>query len=209
MRLPDVFARSPLSGFFLKGAIWLVALTIAWSFVADWTMRPAATTAAVTLKAAFSWWVKGGQYVDDSFELETRIQVPVANAPPGTVAVLVATSKPAHYGYGLPMLLALLLASGSRRLVRNVILGILALIPCQAFSIVFDLLKQIVILGGPAAAAQTGFSSLAVNVIALCYQFGVLLLPTLVPIMIWLLLERQFVAALIGAASPPTTDSPA
>jgi hypothetical protein len=202
MRLPDSIARSPLAGFFLKGALWLVVLTVAWSFVADWTMRPAATTANLVLKSAFPWWVQGGQYVGDSFELETHIQVPAANAPPGTIAVLVATSKPAHYGYGLPMLLALLLASGSRRLKRNVVLGVLALVPFQAFSICFDLLKQVVILGGPAAAAQTGFTPLTANLIAICYQLGVLLLPALIPIMVWLLLERQFLATIIGDAAP-------
>jgi hypothetical protein len=197
MRLPERLAASPLYSFFFKGLFWLIALTALWATVADWTMRPAAATASMALKTAFPWWVRGGEYKGDSFELETRIQVPAQNAPPGTVAILVADTKPTHYGFGLPMLFALMLASGSRRMLRNLIIGSVALVPFQAFSIAFDLLQQVAVTGGSAATAQTGFSSLATNAIALCYQLGVLLIPTLTPIVIWLFLERPFLTALI------------
>lgn len=198
MRLPERFAASPLYAFFFKGVLWLIVLTTLWATVADWTMRPATGTAQMALKTVFPWWVRSGEYKGDSFELETRIQLPAANAPPGTVAVLVAESKPARYGFGLPMLLALMLASGSRRLLRNLSIGVVCLIPFQAFSIFFDILKEVAVTAGPAAAAQTGFSALTVNAIALCYQLGALLLPTLAPIVIWLILERPFLAALIA-----------
>ena len=209
MRLPERIARSPLYAFFFKGAIWLVVLTGLWSTVADWTMRPATAVSYAVLKTAFPWWVHDGEYKGDSYELGTRIQVAVPNAPPGAKTVLVADCKPARYGYGLPMLLALLLACGSRRLVRHSIIGALALIPFQAFSISFDLLKQVAIEGGATAAAQTGFSSFSVNAIALCYQFGVLLLPTLVPIMVWLFLEREFLAAIIADRQAQDQQEPA
>ena len=202
---PDRRPRSPLARFFLAGAFWLVALTLAWSFVADWTMRPAAWTSTAVLKTAFPWWVKGGEYVDHNLELETRLQVPAPNAPAGAVAVLIATSKAAHYGYGLPMLLALLLASGRRRPTGRILLGVLALIPVQAFSICFDLLRQVVILGGPAVAAQTGFTATTANIVAICYQLGVLLLPALAPIVIWLVVERDFLTVLLGPPPAPTT----
>jgi hypothetical protein len=207
MPAPDRRPRSPLTRFFVTGALWLVALTLAWSFVADWTMRPAAWTSTWVLKTAYPWWVKGGQYVDDSLDLETRLQVPAASAPTGAVAVLVATSKPAHYGYGLPMLLALLLASGRRRPSGRILLGVAALVPVQAFSICFDLLRQVVILGGPAVAAQTGFTTTTANLVAICYQLGVLLLPALAPIVIWLVIEKDFLATLVGASAPATPDA--
>jgi hypothetical protein len=209
MRLPEPIAKSPLYAFFFKGAIWLVVLTSLWSTVADWTMRPAVSVSYVALKTAFPWWVHDGEYKGDSYELGTRIQVVVANAPPGAKGVLVADCKPARYGYGLPMLLALLLACGSRRLVRNAIIGALALIPFQAFSISFDLLKQVAVEGGAVAAAQTGFSAFSVNAIALGYQLGFLLLPTLVPIMVWLFLERDFLAAITTDRQAPAPQDPA
>jgi len=208
MRLPDQIGKSPLYTFFFKGAIWLVVLTSLWSTVADWTMRPATTVSYAALKTAFPWWVRGGEYQGNSFDLDTHIQIATGNAP-GAKGMLVAECKPARYGYGLPMLLALLLACGSRRLVRNSIIGALALIPFQAFSISFDLLKQVAVEGGAVAAAQTGFSSFSVNAIALGYQLGFLLLPTLVPIMVWLFLERDFLAAITSDRQAPDPQEPA
>jgi hypothetical protein len=198
MRLPSIFAGTPLYAFFFKGMLWLVVLTALWAPVADWTMRPAASTAYFALKTAFPWWVRSGKYEGDSFELETRVQVPAQNAPPGTVAILIADAKPAHYGFGLPMLLALLLSSGSRRLVRNMSIGVVCLIPFQAFGIFFDLLKQVAITAGRDATAQIGLVRWQLDVVGLLYQLGVLLIPALTPVVIWLFLERPFLTALIA-----------
>lgn len=197
MRLPERLRNSPLTLFFVKGAGWLLLFTALWAPVADWTMRPAATLATVAMQTSFPWWARGATYRDDTLELDTRIEIPVANAPSGTLAVLVAEAKPAHYGFGLPMLLALLIAAGGRKLVRKLAIGVAVLIPCQAFSVFFVLLKQVALGSGPAATAQLGFSALQLNGIALAYQLGVLLVPALAPIIVWLLLERPFLAAVM------------
>lgn len=197
MRLPEVLQRSPLTLFFVKGACWLLLLTALWAPVADWTMRPAAALASVALQTAFPWWAGSSAYSDDTLELNTRIEIPVPNAPQGVRAELVAEAKPAHYGFGLPMLLALLLASGGRHLVRKLAIGVAVLIPCQAFSVFVVLLKQVALGSGTAATTQLGFSALQLNGIALAYQLGVLLVPALTPIIVWLMLERPFLAAVM------------
>jgi hypothetical protein len=197
MRLPEALQNSPLTLFFVKGACWLLLLTALWAPVADWTMRPAATLATVALQTTFPWWARGAEYRDDTLELNTRIGIPVPEAPQGTRAELVAEAKPARYGFGLPMLLALLLASGGQRLARKLAIGVAVLVPCQAFSIFFVPLKQVALGSGAAATAQLGFSALQLNGIALAYQLGVLLVPALAPIIVWLLLERPFLAAVM------------
>lgn len=197
MRPREFLAGSPLAGFFAKGVLWLVVLTALWAPLADWTMRPAATVATIALQTIFPWWVRGGTYRDDTLEVGTRIRIEVADAPRGARAELIAETKPSHFGFGLPMLIALLLASGSRRPLRKLFIGIAALIPCQAFSIFFAVLKQAALGSGLAATVQLGFSPWQLNAIALCYQLGVLLVPTLAPILLWLLLEPGFLSALI------------
>lgn len=197
MRLPERLAVSPLAVFFLKGALWLVVMTALWAPVADWTMRPAAALATTALQTAFPWWARDAAYRGDTLELATRIEIPVANAPPGARAELVAEAQPAHYGFGLPMLMALLLASGGQRRWRKLAIGAAALIPFQAFSIFFVLLKQVALGSGSAATVQLAFSPLQLNAVALAYQLGVLLMPALVPIVLWLLLERGFLAAIM------------
>lgn len=197
MPLPERFCGSSLAAFFLKGAGLLVLLTVLWAPVADWTMRPAATLATVALQTAFPWWAGAAEYQGDSLSLATRIEIQVPDAPRNARAELVAEAQPARYGYGLPMLLALLLASGGKRLARKLAIGMVVLIPFQAFSIFFVLLKQVALGSGLGATAQVGLSALQLNGIGLCYQLGVLLLPTLVPIVLWLLLERAFLAAVM------------
>lgn len=188
---------TPLYLFFAKGLAWLLVLTLAWSQVSHWATRPASQLAYMTLEGGFRW-VDKARHVGPDFTVDTWLKIPAPGGAPGTVGLLVAETQPARYGYGLPLLFALLLASGSRRWLRYGLIGAVILIPFQAFGIVFDILKQATISAGPMAIAQTGFARWQVEGIALGYQAGVLLLPTLVPVMIWLLLERKFLAAVLA-----------
>lgn len=195
MHRPEFLPRSPLMLFLVKAALWLVVLTALWAPVADWTMRPAAALAGAAMQTVFPWWARDTRYEGDTLELDTRIAISTANAPIGVRAEMVAEAKPAHYGFGLPMLLALLLAAGGRGLWRKLLIGVAVLIPFQAYSIFFVLLRQVVFDGG--AANQIGFGAWQLNALALAYQLGVLLVPALVPIIVWLALQRDFLAAIL------------
>jgi hypothetical protein len=48
-------------------------------------------------------------------------------------------------------------------------------------------------------ASQTGFSAWQREVIAFAYQFGTLILPTVVPAILWVLLHRGFLERMRGA----------
>ena len=115
----------------------------------------------------------------------------------GKVAVMVAEANPLLYSYGLPLFAALLLASGEAKRWRKLMLGALVLIPFQAWGICFDLLKQVAITAGPVVAAQTGFSAWQRESIAVGYQLGTLILPTVSPVALWLALNRQFIPMLM------------
>ena len=132
-----------------------------------------------------------------SIEVETRIQValPDSGKKERGSAELVAEADPAHYAYGLPLFLALLLASRSRHFFRRALAGYLILLIPQAFSLVFEILRQIMVAGGRAGAL--GIDQWQMEGIAMGYQVGSLLLPTLAPVAVWLWLERDFFAAVI------------
>jgi hypothetical protein len=104
------------------------------------------------------------------------------------------------YGYSLPLLMALFLASWPHGMAGKMLLGALALLPFQAFSVIFAWLKQVAIQAGPALAAQVDFGDTGRNLIGLGYQFGSLVLPTLVPVVIWLLLDRKLISTLLVEA---------
>jgi len=107
----------------------------------------------------------------------------------------VAEVDPPRYAYGLPLFLALLLASRSRHLVRRVLAGYVLLLIPQAFSLIFAILKQIIVAAG--SPAMLGIAQWQMEGIALGYQFGSLLLPILAPVVLWLWFERSFFAAVI------------
>ncbi len=80
-------------------------------------------------------------------------------------------------------------------LLRRALAGYVILLIPQAFSMTLDILKQIVAAGGSAELLR--ISQWQMEAIALCYQFGSLLLPVLAPVALWLWFDRAFFAAVI------------
>jgi hypothetical protein len=203
MRLSD----SPLPRFFAVAAVALLVLTVAWRPVSGIAAAPAAWLAATTMRALFPDWVRSAHGGVARLEVETRLRVtPTAQqralaagagqaVAEDDVAELVLEADPAQPGYGLPILLALLVAARGRRLFRRALLGAACLVPFQAYCLVTELLKQAAITSG--AGAQTGFAAWQINLIAYAYQLGALLVPTLAPILIWVWLDRAFFAAIV------------
>ncbi len=67
------------------------------------------------------------------------------------------------------------------------------LLPFQAWGVCFAWLIPIAVQSGQFTRSTTYFTQWDVNLIGLGYQLGFLLLPTLVPMLMWLYLERSFV----------------
>jgi hypothetical protein len=99
------------------------------------------------------------------------------------------------------MFAALVLAARESTWPRILLVGYVAILPFVAWGIVADVLKNIAITAGPAVASQAGFSAGAREVIAFAYQFGSLILPTVVPAAAWVLTHRAFLERLRVAGS--------
>jgi hypothetical protein len=78
------------------------------------------------------------------------------------------------------------------RLAKVLAIGYVALLPFQTWGVFADALKQLAITMGPAISSQTGFSAFQREVIAFAYQFGTLILPTVIPAIVWVLTQRPF-----------------
>ena len=100
------------------------------------------------------------------------------------------------YSFGMPMFAALVLAAREARWPRVLVVGLAAMLPFVAWGAVADFLRQVAITAGPAIASQTGFTQAQREVIAFAYQFGTLILPTVVPAAIWVLTHRAFLERL-------------
>ncbi len=124
--------------------------------------------------------VEGAYRPGGSPQVEARVEVPSAT-----------------YTFGIAIFLALALASKGWRQPGRLALGIAILLPLPAVGIGFDALRQ---LGSaPQLAELLAWRPGMREAIALGYQVGSLLLPTLAPIAAWLAL---FWLATDGKPSP-------
>ena len=190
---------APLSlpRFVLLTLAWLPVAFAVWYFTAPALLWPAQLLAELFLGAGFPELFRGFEADGATFRALTSLKPGQAVAG-GTVSVDVNMLL---YAYGLPMFAALVLAAREPAWPRILLVGCVAILPFVAWGIVADVLKNIAITAGPAVASQAGFSAGAREAIAFAYQFGSLILPTVVPAAAWVLTHRAFLERLRVAGS--------
>jgi hypothetical protein len=114
---------------------------------------------------------------------------------PEQTAVLVPDVNPLVYTYGLAFYFALMLAA--RAAWWKILVGAAALLPFQAWGIAFDFLSQIGARLGPEVAALSGLSGWRLEGVALGYQVGSLIFPSLIPVLLWAAFNRRMIEVLM------------
>jgi hypothetical protein len=186
---------SPLAIFAVSTLAWILALTAIWTLASKWTSYPAAVLSQMALEAGAPDWVRKVRLAPGAMEVDTRIEVFVPNSG-GKRAELVVDAVPSRYAYGLPILLALLFAARGPKRLGRALAGYALLLPAQAFSLTFYLLMQMV-LGAQGDRVSLKVASWQLDAIAYGYQLGVLVVPALVPVLLWLWLDKSFVADIL------------
>lgn len=196
---------SALTIFVLSAFGWIVALTLLWSQVSAWTSYPVGVLSHIALEQGAPMWVHQVRLKPGHMEVDTNVAVPVAEAG-GRRAEITIDADPGRYAYGLPIFLALLLAARGKGRVVRAIAGYVLLLPAQAFSLTFYVLMQLVL------ATQLNVRFLRIEqwqmeLIVYGYQVGSLVVPTLAPILLWLWMDKKFVAEVVmrgwrGPAAP-------
>jgi hypothetical protein len=194
-------ARRPLGRFVLKVLAWLPVCFAVWYFAAPLLMLPVQWLALLVSKAGFGDIIvdveKAGSVISFVTNLRPASASTASQARAGTVVV---ESSALLYSYGLPLFAALTLAAtgfrDGRRLAKVLAIGFVALLPFETWGVLADALKQLAITMGPAISSQTGFSAAQREAIAFAYQFGTLILPTVIPAIVWVLTHRPFLEQL-------------
>jgi hypothetical protein len=188
--------RHPLTRFVLAVLAWLPVCFALWYFASPLLSLPIQWLALVVAKLGFSDLITDVEKNGSVFSFVTNLRPASATSFTTAKSAVVVESRSLVYTYGLPLFAALsLAATGLRdgpRLARVLVIGYLVLLPFQTWGVFADALKQLAITMGPAIASQTGFSSFQREVIAFAYQFGTLILPTVIPAVAWVLLHRPF-----------------
>jgi hypothetical protein len=125
---------------------------------------------------------------------------------PGQFGLLLPEVNTLPYTYGGAFFLALMLASRGKA--WKILAGVALLLPFQSWGIAFDFLVQVGIKLGPGVAAQAGLLGWRSEVIALGYQIGTLIFPSLIPVVLWAGFSRLFIEHLRGAPTGDNASTP-
>jgi len=135
------------------------------------------------------------------FQVQTRI---LFRFPDGSREALGFIVNPLVFGYGLPLLFGLVMASGVSFLKKlaTLFVGYVCIMLVQVWGVVWQTLKMLAFNFGPDAHQLVIDAGISDEVIALCYQLGVLIFPPLAPIILWVLANWKLIEQFTGWQRP-------
>jgi len=184
----------------LLAALWMLFGFMLWYYLSVFHGVPVRLVADRILSH-----VLGGSFYnivpnpDRLYLLQVQTRIPFV-FPDGTREALGFIVNPLVYGYGLPLLFGLVMASSARWLNKllTLLLGYLAIACVQVWGVVWQTLKTLSFNFGADAHAAVAAAGVSDTMIALCYQLGVLILPPLVPVIVWVLANWREVEHFTG-----------
>ena len=182
-------SRGSLGAFVAKVFAWLPVTFVVWYFAAPVLLWPAAFIVELVTRWGLSDIVQGIERARAELTFATTLKPGSASARAGEIAVAVDLLL---YSFGLPLYAALVLAAKEPGWPSRLVVGYAVLMPFVAWGALADFLKNVAITMGPQIASQTGFVAWQREAIAFSYQFGALILPTVVPVVTWALTHRAF-----------------
>jgi hypothetical protein len=189
---------SPLTRFVLKVLGWLPLAFAAWYFAAPLLVWPVGLAVDAATQGFFGDLVHQVIQEGSTITFVTTLK-PGQATRSGNITVDVNTLL---YTFGMPLFAALVVAAREPRWPRKLAIGYAVLLPAVAWGVLADFLKNVAITSGTFVAAQAGFPAWEREMIAFAYQFGSLILPTVVPAVTWVLLHRAFLERLKAGDAP-------
>jgi hypothetical protein len=185
--------RTPLGRFVVKVLAWLPAAFVVWYFGAPLLLWPVRLLLDAATRAGLPDIVTAVEQGAAIFTFATSLKP--GDAAGGAARVTVDVDG-LLYSFGMPLYAALVLAAREPRWPRTLALGYAAQLPFVAWGVLADFLRNVAFAAGPLVASQAGFVAWQREAIAFAYQFGSLILPTVVPAVAWVLSHRAFLERL-------------
>jgi hypothetical protein len=182
-----------LARFVLRTFLWLAPCFALWYFAAPLQTAVVGVVARAMIDLMAPGVVSEVERAASALVFVTTLEVHPAA---GQTALLVPEVNALIYTYGLALFAALMLAA--RAPAWKILVGGIALLPFQGWGIALDCLVQVAVKLGPDVAAQAHLLGWRREAIALGYQVGSLVFPSLVPVVVWAILCRGFIATLPG-----------
>ncbi|MFK7955842.1 MAG: exosortase H-associated membrane protein [Lysobacterales bacterium] len=199
---PELSAKgSSLKVFLLRAVLWLPLAFFFWILWRQLFVAP--VTILVDGFLTGLWPEQFYAIIQIGHELEAQVlmAVPEEMARMGEGRpVLGLPVNPLIYGYGLPLFAGLVICTPLSHAVRalQILVGWLVIVLVQAWGSVWDIFQilhfQLGQSGGADVMAEIGVGASAT---ALAYQFGYLILPSVVPVIAWMVLNRRYIESLV------------
>jgi hypothetical protein len=216
---------SPLKRFMLAALLWLPLAFFFWFWFAGPMVWPVIQMAKLVMLKAwpslFTAVSQGADLLDAhgrvlghlGYLMQISSGVLVNAAPAGMPAkfgFIEPVINPMVYGYALPLFAGLVLATPLTRWQRvwQIALGCAVIWVAQAAGVVAESLKVVGLDAGQPGIEALQRAGIPLNAVALAYQFGYLILPVLVPAVLWIVCNRPFIQELIrhDVREPGPTD---
>lgn len=197
--------EDPILRFVLRLMLWLLPCFAVWYLLANILLTPAALIVEWILQLLMPQSFRGMDLDGHSIQFDTRL---VMHTEDGRLGSPMFALNPLSYAWNLPVLAALLLAGTEQRLPRRLLLGYFLLLPAWAWGLCSQFAKTLAFDLGPEVAAQLGRPGIWLDLLALAYQFGVLILPAISLVLVWPLLARNDLLTLTGIKRSHTERPP-
>jgi hypothetical protein len=190
---------SSLGRFLLVSVASLLCLMPVWYYLSPQFAKPVFFMAGEVMSSVFRWALSYTRQ-ETTGVLKTTLKVVSAYNGQFRIGQLAPAVDYRLLGYGLVILWALVLASFPRGWGRKLLIGSLAMLPIQALNVIIQWCNDAFNRAGAEVFAQTGLPAWVADLVAFLYHFNLFIFTALAPVMLWLLLDRAFLASLHAQA---------
>lgn len=200
---PEVSAKV----FLYKTLLWIPVCFAGWYMFSAVFSFPAIKLSDWLLPWILPGVFEGVEKMDPMVNVVTQLDVKTAS---GQVGQIILDFNALKYGYGFPLLMAMMLATpySIYEKLDDITYGLILVVLTQTWGIIFESLTSLMLKAGGEVASQVvnllpfTESGIFLNIIALGYQLGVLVLPALVPIAFWIMRHPGLLETM-AATQPP------
>lgn len=196
-------SHSPLRPFVWSAALWLPSCFALWALLSSPLVASVVVAMDALLTNLLPYAVSNVERTGVVFEVVTKLQT--GQSEDGRIGVLVITGTPLIYAWCMALFAGLVMATPLTRnqRLKQLAVGLPVLFLVVLWGASFEVLQQLSFQAGPLGAAAIERAGLAPDLVALGYQFGYLILPPVIPIVLWVGQNQAFLRYLVGWVGEP------
>jgi len=178
---------------FILALLYLPLGFFLWFFAASLLMYPTQKMVAFLFTSLYPDVFSAVVQLDFYFEIQTLITL--AQQVEGQSVALNIEVNPMIYAWGMALLFGLIMATplNAKTRIVQMVVGFLVVSAVTSWGVFWDTLTQLAFRSGPEAAMAARGLGIPMDMIALFYQLGYLMLPAVIPVATWILLNRGFI----------------